>query len=442
MASSTLDAAITSALDELNGTVDYNEKEIVDEVVTAKQLCLVLSDTYDNIRANNDNEVFTAKVMTQAEKVLTIFVNYRHLLENGVDKSDAMKISVIRVGLLANGALLPSSDNPIKMKYTYIPEVRIVDIPSDAKYLKSALTYKTDSDKDVTIDDTPKNRSDLSKKGIDYKVIPATVSVPDKFREFNDELKLAMDKSIIPLVKYLPIFAHMAFTKFNHHYLNNDFFKTSYEKQFKSLQLNEYERSWNKQVVIYNAIHWMGPYAMKLWVDNIKTSGKMPRALEIKFPLIPAGTALIASTVAVLKAASALPGFSAFFQVFDDDWLTLTKSVALIKASPYQYHIRADLFGLRLEEEPLAKAKVSAVKLSPAAQAFINKYAMRTDMARIQSIDKHAKSNAGLLQMYEALFGAVQTKTKRDANTRPLEEIILGTAGRASALTAVIPEGD
>jgi len=262
-----------------------------------------------------------------------------------------------------------------------------------------------------------------------------TMQTPAEHADFLTSY-LALDQEEIQrMIKYLPIFAHMAFTKFEHHYIDNDYFKASYEKQFKSLKLNNLISTWNHANVIYPAIHWMGPYVMKQWCMNLIDRKLMPRPMLIKFPVIPAGTALICSTYAVLKAAAAIPGFNAFYEVYKIQWDSMTEAVRDIKKNPYAYHTRADLFGEQSLEADLAHSKDHAAALAPAAQAFINKYAANTDLARIMAIKKHAEANLGLMRRYETIFAGNATQARAEARHKTIYEMIKG----ATAPTARAP---
>jgi len=264
------------------------------------------------------------------------------------------------------------------------------------------------------------------------------IQVPPADANFGAALAADVPADIQKMVKYLPILAHMAFVKFGHHYIDNDYFRESYKKQFTSLQLTQLEATWNHADIIYNAVHWMGPYTMRKWCEKLRATGKMPRPLEIKFPLIPAGTALIASTVAVLKAAGALPGFSTYYDTMAIPWKACLDAVAAIKASPYQYHVRADLFGEISKEPELNVVKELASQLAPCAQAFINKYAAQTDLARIKAIKKYADNAIGLTKRFEAIFTGAAAQARAESRVKPLALLLAATPPPTAVRAAAV----
>jgi len=434
-----IDQAIVSAIRDLNGAIDYDEKEIVDEDVS--ELSTLILYGQERFIVDKDEDVATTKDSHSMHHLALLYLNYIHLKTNGMTADKAMMVAAVRVSILASGGYYPDDQNPSIAQHCYKPEIRIIAEPrglfiSAAREDDTKEQRTTEGDKPADTSSTATTTSTTTTRETSVITGMRVASTESDFlTRYN-----ALDHTVVKrMAKYLPIMGHMAFTKFGHHYVNTPYFKTSYEKQFRSLQLATIEPVWNQCDIIYNAIHWMGPYTMKLWCQNLLEKKLMPRALAIKFPLIPAGTALIASTVAVLRAAGSIPGFDAFYKVYSKEWTVLNETVAKIKKDPYAHHVRYDLFDENDLESTLGEAKASAAVLAPAAQAFINKFAQGTDLARIQAIRKHAESNIGLLRRYEAIFAGNATQTRGEARTRPLRELILGTP---TAMPSVAPTVD
>lgn len=421
--------AIQDAVESVNGSATFDEKEIVDEVVTATTRMILPAG--HAFYVEKPEQIGSSQHLTWQQTLATMFMNYDMLQNNGVAREKAIMISAIRASLIANGAYLVNPKDPQVPYGCYRAEIFRMDPPDFVREWLEGHKVKRDV-KRTTKTDVPKDAPTKTDEKIpEVKAEPRIdheyMTIPKDNSHFIDMLSRIDWEEVKKLTKYLPIFGHLAFTKFEHHYISNEYFKESYAKLFKSLKLSTLEAKWNHADIIYPSIHWMGPFAMRQWCINLKTADKMPRPLAMRFPIAPAGTALITSTVAVLKAAGALPGFNAFYDVYAKQWGLITSAVDRIKQNPYAYHTRADLFDERSMEATLEEAKLAAAQLAPAAQAFINRFAQNTDLARIKAIQKHAEANIGLLKRYEAIFTGNATQARLDARTRPIRELLMGT---------------
>jgi len=419
-----LDKAIQEAIASINGAAQFDEKQIVDEVLTATTFCYVPDDLTVNVE--DQRLVGEPLNLPSYYAVKLLYLNFSNLIAAGVDRPKAIKIAAVRAGIILNGGWLAANDDPTRAKYTYRDEIIPNALESGSRIDPEIIVRK--NERNETIEEAWSSAAEKQLK-VDkaiYSLKGVRIRVPTANADFLT-LYTALNKDELNrMIKYLPIMAHMAFTKFEHHYINNAYFQASYEKHFKSLKLDALIPAWNHADIIYPAVHWMGPFAMRVWCANLMRAKRMPRALAVKFPLVPAGTALIASTVAVLKAAGALPGFKVFYEVYDDQWQALLAAVQLIKDNPYAYHTRADLFGETSLEPTLNDAKVAAMQLAPAAQAFINRYAQGTDLARIMALKKHAEGNIGLLRRFETIFQGNATQTRTQAREKSLRFLLEG----------------
>lgn len=427
--------SITRAINELNGSIDYNEREIVDEPVNAKSIMVIWEPLIAKTIVRSDDEVATPKWLATHEQVANVYLNYKSLLAAGLTKEVSLKVALLRTMILNSGGYYPKDGDFTIARNCYKPEIRIERLPQDALFEPTHRVLKRPSGEKVRVPITSQLSPDEEDQVVAYEGVKFQLPAADN--DFMTALTGLMDSSLKQVMKYLPIMAHMAFMKFGHHYLNADYWKVSYAKQFKSLQMSAIESAWNNVDIIYNAVHWMGPQTMRLWCKNLLKRGHMPRALAIKFPIMPAGVALISSTVAVLKAAAAIPGFSVFFEVYAKPWELVQVALQKIRQNPYAYHVRHDLFGEESLEATLQEAKEAAATLAPIAQAFINKYAQGTDLARVQALKKHAEANISLLKRYEAIFVGTQAKVRAEARTSNLRDLIIGATKTAAPPPAV-----
>jgi len=419
--------AIKEAIIALNGSIDYDEKEIVDEEVKAVNKLVLTIDLANEFKSESTADIATKQDAADDEFIEIYLLNFCYLVENGMNTEDAAKIAVLRATIVNSGGYFPDAHDLSTTQHTYLPEILTSYYPANMEVEPEEIVI-TDSNKAERVEPWSQTAVNVAlKAGNSVKAVGAKVTLPAD-RTIALTLFAGFDMtSVRRLAKYLPVMGHMAFTKFGHHYVDNNYFKVAYEKQFRSLQMMSLEPSWNKCNIIYNAIHWMGPYTMRFWCANLISRELMPRPLAIKFPLIPAGAALVCSTVAVLRAAAAIPGFDAFFKLYHTEWDLLTEVTKTIKRTPYVFHVRSDLFGESSSENKLDEAKTAAIILAPCAQAFINRYAQNTDLARIQTIKKHAEANIGLMRRYEAIFTGSAYQTRTESRRKTMHEMIMGT---------------
>jgi len=421
-----LTEAIKDALAALNGSATFDEKHVVDETLVESTF-LYLPTGYC-LPAPTAADVTSPIPLPEYLQMRILYLNFRALILANIDRSKAIKIAAIRTGLVANGGYRIVEGNPGRTPYTYRNEIRFAALPDGVTIAPTMMKVGDEQPKDFNDDDAYaaiKAKRVVKFTDTRYVLENAYNDIMTLFATLNSE-------EVSRMVKYLPIMAHMAFTKFEHHYINNQYFQESYAKHFRALKLDGAAVTWNHADIIYPAVHWMGPHTMMVWSMNLLENDLMPRALSIKFPLIPAGTALISSSQAVINAASALPGFKFFFEAYEDQWSTVQEALARIKEKPYAYHTRSDLFGLPSLEATLADAKLAAAQLAPIAQAFINKYAQGTDLARIQAIKKHAEANLGLLRRFEMIFVGNAAQARLAAKTQSLQKLLSDVAEPAA----------
>lgn len=436
---------LLAEIQRINGAAEYNETKVVDEVPSALS-SLYLPQDYA-VHVNSAAKVAQAQDFPLHVVMQIVYLNWIALMRAKMSPQDAMLVARLRAGIIQNGGFWAKEPFDDHAMNTFLPEIFYVALPEGVSIHPVKVTVQPPRSKDRP--DEPVPTVDLDWDADQYYAALAagqvrgykglTMKLKSDENMFDTLYQSIEANGLALMVKYLPVFAHMAFTKFEHHYIDNQFFRDSYAKQFKSLKLEALAPVYNHARIIYNSVHWMGPRAMKEWSKNLLEGKRMARGAAIKFPLIPAGTAAIASCVAVLNAAKALPGFSAFFDVYKQDWETALQAVSMIKANPYAYHVRADLYGEESHEANLAPAKLAIQSLAPAAQAFVNKFCQGTDFARIQALKKYAEQNIGLLRRYETIFTGAQAQMRAAAKSISIAQLLTSAA---RAQTATVEEAE
>jgi len=144
MATIDINVSIQRALDELNGSVDYDEKMVVDEEITEKGY-LILPQGF-NMRAGAATDIGTATPLSSATKMTILYLNWKHLMINGMSSDRAMKVAWIRVGLLCCRALFTRDNDDTIPRFCYKPEIRYVAVPDafSTRYKQMRIKVKSE----------------------------------------------------------------------------------------------------------------------------------------------------------------------------------------------------------------------------------------------------------------------------------------------------------
>lgn len=211
-----------------------------------------------------------------------------------------------------------------------------------------------------------------------------------------------------------PIMASDVFLRTGHHYITGATYDENYNRLFDAATLAELKGIMAYEDLFHVAIHWIGPYTMRLAWSNLKDTTSIPNTFNTRFDAAPAGSALVTTTKAVLDALSTLGCFESVRELYGDSIDAVRTLEPVIKKSSTRYFDLSYLFG----QEPLSAAekttlevtKQHAVRLAPICKAFLSTVGRDTNMSKARVLDKHAEQNQGVRSIAEKWFKNYMTK--------------------------------
>jgi len=378
--------SINSTLEKLNGIENYVPALMPDAPLVANRMMMIPINVVSMISLSNEADLGVKSNLKTGPLLAVIAVNYAALLED--KHPNALEVAVLR-GLIASRGVLFDGPAPTKLGKAF------------ARYTKREEIFIV-------------NRPD----GLDWDNKGNVTKLDPKYHPITDAFGVTITDDFTKMTTLLPIFAAIEFQKTNHHYIDNDYYKTSYGKHFKSAQLADLESRWNRASIIYDAVHWMGPYAMEVYKSNLVNSkkGLVPRGIVIKSNPAPAGTALCRTQIAVWRAIGVYPGGSELVNYYEAHIRKMNALSVAIDKDRLSYHVYAGLYNKlsKLETEIVSDTMASCGQLAAIAQAFIETVARGTDLARAKALKKHADQNIALFRMAQAAFRGTLRKIERE----------------------------
>lgn len=210
----------------------------------------------------------------------------------------------------------------------------------------------------------------------------------------------------------LPMFAENVFLTTGHHFLSGD--SSRYIEKYSSLAKSTMSSGiigFMRAEDMYHAcLHWISPSRVRNIIHDMINGNNecLPDAVKIRHNAAPAGTALVATTAAVLDSMSS----SGIYQALDNlkvcDLKEIIAVKELVKATPEKFHKSSFAYNAQpASREDLARldrAKEEAAKIAPLCQAFINALLKNAALSRAQALKKHAEANPTQLLLATKYF--------------------------------------
>jgi len=412
-------ATLFASIDELNGVDKYVPAEVPDTPLSGGKMMHIPIVQMNKLHKTLAANVGVAHPLAAYDILEIASANFEHLRAEG--HQYAAEVSVLRALIAARGFVVNETDVALK------DGVKLSGI-----YTKRAEIMIVGSTKKLTVAEQEKGVFVVTK--IDASLKPLS------------DLLLGEGKDdLVKLASLLPTFAAIEFQKTNHHYVDDDFYRESYKRHFKSAQLLALNDKWNKASIIYDAVHWLGPMNMEWWKQNLSADprGLLPRGIVIKARPAPAGTALCRTQIAVWKAIAVYPGGQELIDFYADYLKKMNELAAWIEEDRLAFHVYARLFNKtsRLEDKEVVDHMSACGQLAAVAQAFIETIARGTDLARARALKKHAEQNIALFKIASAVFKGTMRKVEREGTMHALIRAIRGAPEPSASGAAIeVPE--
>lgn len=178
------------------------------------------------------------------------------------------------------------------------------------------------------------------------------------------------------------------------------------------------------------AVHSFGVASLEQYMDVLGEEGRLPGAMVIRRDAAPAGTALIASSAAVISAMRSEPWYEQFDAVAHDLASAVTNATTQIRAQPLAFSRLHQLYGMEVPDYSLIQAQEAAAALAPITQGFINSLPATSPLRNIRAIQNFAMNNPARMQTFTDILQAARDREVREMN-------LIGFFGRHFA---VVPQ--
>jgi len=211
----------------------------------------------------------------------------------------------------------------------------------------------------------------------------------------------------------IPLAAENVFRTMGHHYISGA--ASDYEEKYRRVLracLLESIAGWMRSATLYHhVLHWVSPARVTEVLAAQVASSRIPDAIKIRTSAAPAGTALITTTAAVLRAMQGSGLGEKMASVGGVKTALILEVSGKIHKAPQSYHRAYYAYALpalpAAEAAQMEAAKEEAAKIAPITQAYINIIFRGTQLANARALQKHADIDPQRLRLAERYFKAV-----------------------------------
>lgn len=379
----------------LNGIDKYVPSDVPDTPLSGDRMMIIPKFLDRKCFVLGDNDVGMQSLLNPNELFFVAAENYLSLV--AAKHPHPIIVAILRAFLLSRGFLgrLATDPNLIVANFARRAEIKVV----------KPTTKITLDDKFEIVD-------------IDRELIP-----------LHEYFMSDIMEDIPILVSLLPVFAAIQFQKTNHHYIDNADYSDAYFKHFKSAMQEPLAQKYNKVSIIYDAVHWLGPYNMECFKENLlkSPSGLLPRGIMLKAHSAPAGSALILTQRAVWNAIGAFPGTEELIRSYTPQLTLVNEMAETIMQNRLAYHVFSKLFNVpsELESKAFKDAILCASQLAAIGQAFLDSIAVGSDLAKAKALRKHSEQNLGLYNIAKSAFDGAMIKARKEARTKSISQALV-----------------
>jgi len=384
--------------DDLNGLDLYLPALTADEPLTSSKLMVIPDRLLAALIVDMRNRDTLGVISKITPESMIEIAAHNYVMLKAAGHPDAMHVSCVRALIASRGIMLSDIQADqrglLTAAFCKVPEMIL------SSFAKTNIGDKTDNDSAIHL----------------------------AMRAFAENGADVYSK----LANLLPVMASIQFIKTNHHYVNSPDSIEAYKRHFRSAVLEEFGNKYNRVGLIYDSVHWMGPFAMDQSKKNMARSpkGMVPRGLKIKLNATPAGTAVVKTQIAVWNSILAFPGGRELAKFYETEILAMSELSKEIDQDPLAFHVYAPLFAKysKLEEASTSAGMMAATRLASVAQAFIDTIAKGTDLARARALKKHSDQNAALYKIASAAFKGSLKRVTKAASVQTLLQTVKMTS--------------
>lgn len=219
------------------------------------------------------------------------------------------------------------------------------------------------------------------------------------------------------LALLLPLASEYVFRTMGHHFLTGlraEFIR-KYTLFFASCTMPNLVKYLPAEILFHRVAHWT---PLKLALDvakNPANKDRIPNAVVVRATAAPAGTALVATSCAILETLDGTGLGSELVKASGLDLSKVRKTTDAIKTNPAKYHIIPAAYKTselnNNEVLALDEAKAIAHAIAPVLQGFLDSLPRSSDLTGAKALEKHASLNPAMRGRAKRYFKEV-TSTK------------------------------
>lgn len=229
----------------------------------------------------------------------------------------------------------------------------------------------------------------------------------DKIKEFAGDAKV--------LALLLPLAAEHTFRTMGHHYLTalSADYTVKYSKYFSACVAPHLANYLPPELLYHRVAHWVSltkALAVSRDADQVP---RLPNAVVLRATAGPAGTAVITTSDAILKALAQTGLKAALVEASGADVAKLEAMSETVKGDPGKYHTIPTAYGGNAlsdrDKKDLDDVKEIAYMLAPVLQGFLDSLPRNADLPQAKALVKHADVNPLLRKRAKLFFKEVGT---------------------------------
>lgn len=216
----------------------------------------------------------------------------------------------------------------------------------------------------------------------------------------------------------VPLAAEHVFRTTGHHYLTGlaADYAQKYARIFGACLSSSIQNYLGPELLYHRVLHWITPRRSRAVLEYATehSTTNVPAALQLRASALPAGTAIIGITTAVLDA---FQSSGLLTEMKEESGLDLDKvyeESEKIKANPARYHKAYFAYQIaKPSEEDIANLNLAldvCQKLAPVSQGFIDAMFADAALGRAQALKKHSNTNPVLHRRALRYFKALSRK--------------------------------
>lgn len=246
-----------------------------------------------------------------------------------------------------------------------------------------------------------------------------TIAVPPP--DYADQMEADLDsirkytESARLLASLMPFAAEFVFRTMGHHYLTGlgSEYETKYQKFFNACVQPNLTTYLSPADLYHTALHWVSLTDAMTIARSDEGAEWLPNAIVIRASAAPAGTAIVATSLAILDAMDGTGLKGALEKHSGANITALTDAGVEIKKRPGAYHTIPHAYGYGSltgsAKTNFDEAKAVAIKLAPVLQGFLDALPNSSTLAQARALAKHADANPLMRKKAKVFFKEIGT---------------------------------